>query len=208
MSLPHRRQPTFSSCARRSLYMSGRIPWLYRLSGCNGRRISLCDVTVLSCCWGYLHEVDDGEAVGAVSASVVDPEVEPLCVLCCVQIVAQEELVVVLTPAIQHWWRHKDTSVVTSGILVYTHTWMAFPRFPLSKRDSKTSVSSDSFWSRTLATWQPLRLPPTRDLMYYNNNFKLIKLQHQLFHSKTYFVSMQGRCSSSYKQLKRILPLY
>lgn len=42
----------------------------------------------------YLHEIDNGEAVSFVGPSVGYPEVEPLCVFVCVEVIPQPQLIV------------------------------------------------------------------------------------------------------------------
>lgn len=48
-----------------------------------------------------------------------------------------------------------------------TYTWTAFIKFPLSKRDSNSTVVSSESRTVTAACLQPSLLPPIRDLINY-----------------------------------------
>ena len=49
----------------------------------------------------YLEQVHDGEAVSSISPSVLNSEVEPLCMLLSVQIMAEVELIIMRSPGIK-----------------------------------------------------------------------------------------------------------
>lgn len=116
-----------------------------------------------------LHQVDDCEAVGRSCLHVPDPEVKPLRVLPRVHVSAQAELILVRTAEgggkpraegeKQSGWETLDQLTSLDGRRVDgTYTCTAFRRFPLSKRDSKSSVDSVSL-TRVVFFTGPLLLP-------------------------------------------------